>query len=282
VHTRHYLTIDLYPAIGNKLVRQITPADILAIIRRLEAAGTACTANFVRQTASRVFQYAIRNLRADYDPAQSLRGAVVIPRSKHRAALAAREIPAFLLAVDTYPGKLATKVAVNLLMLTMVRKSELVLATWDEVDFESREWRIPADRMKMNAPHIVPLSTQTLDCFRELQALCCGSRHILPHHGDLDRPMGLSTLNKMFARIGYGQVTVHGLRATASTLLNEQGFKPDVIERQLAHVERNRIRAAYNRAEYLEERRHMMQHWANYLDAVASGTTVTALRGRAA
>jgi integrase len=282
VHTKCYLTRDLYPAIGNKPIRSVTPADILAIMRRLEEAGTACTANFVRQTASRVFQYAIRNLRADYDPAQSLRGAVVIPRSKHRASLSAKDIPAFLLAVDSYPGKLATKVAVNLLMLTMARKSELIGATWDEVDFERAEWRIPAGRTKVKALHIVPLSTQAVDCFRELQALCCGSRHVLPHHGDLDHPMGLSTLNKMFARMGYGHVTVHGLRATASTLLNEQGFKPDIIERQLAHVERNRIRAAYNRAEYLEERRQMLQHWANYLDAVASGAAVTALKSRAA
>lgn len=282
VHTRHYLTRDLYPAIGNKPVRLIAPADILAIMRRLEEAGTACTANFVRQTASRVFQHAIRNLRAEYDPAQSLRGAVVMPRSKHRAALAAKDIPAFLLAVDAYPGKLATKVAVNLLMLTMVRKSELIKATWEEVDFEAREWRIPADRTKMKAPHIVPLSTQALDCFRELQTLCCGSRYVLPHHGDLGRPMGLSTLNKMFARLGYGHVTVHGLRATASTLLNEQGFRPDVIERQLAHVERNRVRAAYNRASYLEERRQMLAHWANYLDGVASVAAVTALKSRVA
>jgi integrase len=282
VHTRHYLTRDLYPVIGNKPVRSITPADILAILRKLEAAGTACTANFVRQTASRVFQHAIRNLRADYDPAQSLRGAVVMPRSKHRAALAAKDIPAFLLAVDAYPGKLATKVAVNLILLTMVRKAELIKATWDEVDFDRGEWRIPGGRTKMKALHLVPLSTQALDCFRELQTLCCGSRYVLPHLGDLSRPMGLSTLNKMFARIGYGHVTVHGLRATASTILNEQGFKPDVIERQLAHVERNRIRAAYNRAEYLDERRQMLQHWANYLDAVASGAAVTALRSRAA
>jgi integrase len=178
VHTRHYLTRDLYPAIGNKPVRSITPADILAIMRRLEEAGTACTANFVRQTASRVFQHAIRNLRADYDPAQSLRGAVVMPRSKHRAALAAKDIPAFLLAVDAYPGKLATKVAVNLILLTMVRKAELIKATWDEVDFEAREWRIPGGRTKMKAPHIVPLSTQALECFRELQTLCCGSRYV--------------------------------------------------------------------------------------------------------
>jgi integrase len=252
-------------------------------MRRLEEAGTACTANYVRQTASRVFQHAIRNLRADYDPAQSLRGAVVIPRSKHRAALAAKGIPTFLLAVDNYPGKRANKLAVNLLMLAMVRKSELIEATWEEVDFEACEWRIPAERTKMKIPHIVPLPAQALSCFRELHLLACGSRFVLPHHGDLGRPMGHSTLNKMFERMGYqGKLTVHGLRATASTLLNEQGFRPDVIERQLAHTERNRIRAAYNRAEYLEERRQLMQHWANYLDAVASGAAVTALKRWAA
>jgi integrase len=282
ISTKRWLTQELYPAIGNKPVRSITPADILAIMRRLEEAGTACTANYVRQTASRVFTHAIRNLQAEYDPAQSLRGTVVIPRSKHRAALAAKDIPAFLLAVDAYPGKLATKIAVNLILLTMVRKAELLEATWDEVDFGKAEWRVSAKRMKTGVSHIVLLSTQALDFFRQLQTLCCGSRYVLPHHGDLGRPMGHSTLNKMFARIGYGHVTVHGLRATASTILNEWGFKPDVIERQLAHVERNRIRAAYNRAEYLDERRQMLQHWANYLDAVASGAAVTALRSQAA
>jgi integrase len=282
VSTRRWLEKELYPAIGNKPVRSITPADILSIMRRIEGAGTALTANYVRQTASRVFQHAIRNLRADYDPAQSLRGAVVNPRPKHRAALAAKDIPAFLLAIDNYPGKRATQVAANLLLLTMVRKSELIEATWDEVNFEAREWRIPADRTKMKSPHIVPLSTQAVECFRELKQLACGSRYVLPHLGSLDKPMGHNTLNRMFGCMGYGHVTVHGLRATASTLLNEQGFRPDIIERQLAHVERNRIRAAYNRAEYLEERRQMLAHWANYLDAVASGAAVTAFRGRAA
>jgi integrase len=280
--TQCWLSKELYPVIGNKPIRSITPADILAIMRRLEEAGTPYTANSIRQTASRVFQHAIRNLRAEYDPAQSLRGAVVNPKPKHRATLATKEIPAFLKAVDAYPGKLATQIAVNLLLLTMVRKSELVKATWEEIDLEAAVWRIPAARTKMKALHIVPLSTQAVECFKELQVLCCGSRYVLPHLGSPDKPMAHNTLNWMFGRMGYGHVTVHGLRATASTILNEQGFRPDVIERQLAHVERNRIRAAYNRAEYLDERRQMLQHWANYLDAVASGAVVTALRSRAA
>jgi integrase len=276
VSTRRWLTKELYPVIGSMLARDIISADILAVMRRLESDGTACTANYVRQTASRVFQHAIRNLRADYDPAQSLGGAVVIPRPKHRAALTAKDLPAFLETVDAYPGKLSTKIAAKLLLLTFVRKSELLEATWREVDFDQAEWRIPAERMKMKTTHIVPLSTQALECFRELHTLAFGSRFVLPHLGDLDRSMGHSTLNKMFARMGYqGSLTVHGLRATASTILNEHGFRPDIIERQLAHTERNRIRAAYNCAEYLEERRRMMQHWADYLDSLASGTVVS-------
>jgi integrase len=161
----------------------------------------------------------------------------------------------------------------------MVRKRELTGAAWEEVDLDKAEWRIPAGKTKMKAPHIVPLSTQAVDCFRELKVLCCGSRYVLPHLGDLGRPMGRSTLNKALERMGYrGKFTVHGLRATASTILNEQGFKPDIIERQLAHVETNRVRAAYNRAEYLEEHRKMMQHWGDYLGGLREGGNVTTLR----
>jgi integrase len=281
--THRWLTKELYPAIGSKPMRDIKPADILSVMRKLEARGTACTANHVRQTASRVFQHAIRNLRAEYDPAQSLRGAVVIPRTEHHAALAAKDIPAFLLAIKADSGKWTTRLAVKLLLLTLVRKSELLNATWDEVDFDRGEWRIPGGRTKMKAPHIVPLSMQAVDCFRELQALLLRVQVCPPHHGDLWRPMGHSTLNALFNRMGYqGTLTVHGLRANASTLLNEQGFRPDVIERQLAHTERNKVRASYNHAQYFEERRHMLQHWANYLDAVTSGAAVTALKSRAA
>ena len=281
--TQRWLTQELYPAIGSKPMSDIKPADILSVMRRLEARGIACTANHVRQTASRVFQHAIRNLRADYDPARSLRGAVVIPRTEHHAALAAKDIPAFLLAIEADSGNWATRLAVKLLLLTLVRKSELLNATWGEVDLDKAEWRIPAGRTKMRALHIVPLSKQAIECFQKLQALCCGSKYVLPHHGDLGRPMGHSTLNAMFERMGYqGTLTVHGLRATASTILHEQGFKPDVIDRQLAHTERNKVRASYNHAQYFEERRHMLAHWANYLDAVASGAAVTAFRGRAA
>ena len=202
-----------------------------------------------------------------------------MPEVEHRAPLAARDIPAFIEALDAYPGKLQTKLGIKLLMLTLVRKQELVEATWDEVGAE--EWRIPARRMKTRQPHIVPLSRQALECFRDLKEVACGSRYVLPHNGTLGKPMSGSTINRAFEHMGYqGRFTPHGLRATASTLLNEMGFRPDVIERQLAHTERNRIRAAYNQAEYLEERRAMMQAWADYLDALATGNVVLAFAAK--
>jgi integrase len=190
--------------------------------------------------------------------------AVPAAESKRRAPLSQKAIPAFLEALDAYPGRLPTKLAVKLLMLTFVRKSELLEATWAEFDLDAAEWRIPAERMKMKDPHIVPLSRQAVEILRTLQPLACGSQYVLPNLGSMDKPMGHSTVNVAFDRIGYGGTfTPHGLRATASTILNEHGFRPDVIERQLAHTERNRVRAAYNQAEYLEERRQMMQHWAD-------------------
>ncbi len=276
---RRWLDKELYPTIGAKRLDDITPADVLGIMRRIEGRGAPRSAGYVRLLVSQVFQHAIRNLRASYDPAQSLRGALIMPHVVHRAPLPAKDIPAFLEALDGYPGTLQTKLGIKLLLLTLVRKMELIEATWDEVDLHQAEWRIPAERMKMRDPHIVPLSRQTLECFRDLHQVACGSRHVLPSIGSLDQPMGANTFNMAFSRMGYGgRFTPHGLRATASTILNEQGFKPDVIERQLAHTERNRVRAAYNRAEYLHERRAMMQSWADYVDALCCGDNVVGIR----
>ncbi len=264
---------------GNRRLSEITPADVLDVMRRIEARGAARSAGYVRLLVSQVFQHAIRNLRASYDPAQSLRGALVMPQVKHRAPLLVKDIHAFSEALDSYPGTLQTMLGIKLLLLTFVRKCELIESTWDELDFMRAEWRIPAERMKMRDPHIVPLSRQAARCFQDLKPAACGSRYVLPNYGSLDKPMGANTFNVAFERMGYGgRFTPHGLRVTASTILNEQGFKPDVIERQLAHTERNRIRAAYNRAEYLDERRTMMQAWADYIDALCCGGNVVAIR----
>lgn len=280
--TRRWLDNEIYPAIGSKPLATITPAAVLATLKGMEARGVVRSASCVRLLVSQVYQHAIRNLRAAYDPAQSLKGALVMPPVKHRSPLAARDIPTFIEALDADPGRLQTKLGIKLLVLTFVRKQELVGATWDEVSFTEAAWRIPAARMKMRDPHIVPLSRQALECFQDLRGAACGSRYVLPSNESLAKPMSGSSVNKAFERMDYlGRFTPHGLRATASTILNEMGFKPDVIERQLAHTERNRIRAAYNQAEYLDERRDMMQAWADYLDSLMAGNAVVPLHSRA-
>jgi integrase len=278
-NVRRWLDQDVYPAIGSWPVMDVKPADVLDLVRRVANERGQCSAEYLRQMLAQVYEHAIRNLRATTNPARDVRGAIERPAPKRRPPLSANEIPAFLGAVDAYPGRLSTKLAIKLLLLTFVRKSELIGATWDEIDFDRAEWRIPGERMKMRDPHIVPLSRQAVEAFRELKALASGSEYVLPNLGSLKRPMGASSLNVAFERMGYGErFTPHGVRATASTILNEQGFRPDVIERQLAHTERNRIRAAYNHADYLEERGSMMQQFADYIDGLCAGADVTPIR----
>jgi integrase len=206
------------------------------------------------------------------------------PKSTPRGKpLTPKGIPAFLEAADRYPGRPQTKLALRLLMLTFTRKRELIEAPWEELDLERGEWVITAERMKMEKPHIVPLSRQSVECFGKLKRLANGSRFVFPNLGDPRKPMAATTLNKMLETIGYaGRFTPHSARSTASTILNGQGWSPDAIERQLAHTERDQVRGAYNHADFLEERQRMMQAWADYLDALASGADVVPIRGRAA
>jgi len=278
-NARRWLDRDILPAIGRKPIRDVTAADVLTLLRKMESSGIARSAEYARQVIVQVFQYAIQNLRVNVNPAREVKGAIELPPPVRRAPLTIKEIPAFMRAADRYTGRPETKLAIRLLALTFVRKMELVEATWDEIDFDNAQWRIPVERMKADAPHIVPLSSQAMNALIELKKVSGKSRYLFPHLSRLDAPMGASTLNCAFERIGYGgRFTPHGLRATASTILNEQGFRVDVIERQLAHAERNAVRAAYNHADYLDERRSMMQHWADYLDALANGATVHNLR----
>jgi integrase len=275
-NVRRWLDQDVYPPIGSWAITAVKPADVLDLVKRVANERGARSAEYLRQMLAQVYEHAIHNLRATTNPARDVRGAIERPAPKHREPLSANEIPDFLEAVDAYSGRLSSKLAIKVLLLTFVRKSELIGATWEEIDFNRAEWRIPGERMKMKGPHIVPLSRQAAECFRELKALSSGSAFVLPNIGSLKRPMGASSLNVAFERMGYGErFTPHGVRATASTILNEQGFRPDVIERQLAHAERNRIRAAYNHADYVEERRAMMQQWADYIESLCAGADVT-------
>lgn len=276
------------PVLGNRPLDSIEPADVLGLVRSI-AAGKAksCpkgkpqprTAENVRWIISRVYRYAKRNLKTKINPAMDIQGAVQLPPTKHHQPLKAKELPEFLKKSDAYDGQPETRIALKLLALTFVRGSELVGAAWDEFDIEGKEWRVPAGRMKMKQEHIVPLSRQAIACLKELKPLTGHRKHLFPRMGDPKRAMSDETLRAALIKMGYkGKFSPHGIRATASTQLNEQGWRPDVIERQLAHMERDRIRAAYNQADYLEERRKMMQAWADFLDGLRNGGNVVPLR----
>ena len=236
------------------------------MLRFVESKGILDTAKRIMQTCGQVFMYAIATRRAERNPVPDLRGALKAPVTKHQAYLKAAELPEFLKTLESYDGASQTKLALRLLLLTYVRTTELRAAEWKEVDFDKAEWRIPADRMKMKEEHIVPLSNQAIVLLRELQRHTGNRQYLFPNQHNLTKSMSENTMLYALYRMGYhSRATGHGFRSTASTILNEHGFMPDVIERQLAHGERNKVRAAYNHAQYLPERRKMMQWWADCL-----------------
>lgn len=264
---RRWIDKHIKPAFGSRPVADVEPADVLALIKTIARAHPK-TAEHVRQTCARIFQYAIRTLRAKQNPAREVAGAIVIPPTVHHKALPAKQIPTFLETLDRDTGRLSTKLAIKALLLTVVRKNELAAAKQDEFDLVEALWTIPAERMKMKRTHLVPLSKQAVATFRELFALAGTSRYVLPHMGDVSKHMNEATFNFAFWRMKIENVP-HSLRGTFSTWANERGFNPDAIERQLAHVERNKIRGSYNAAEYLPERRALMQAWADACEGQA-------------
>ena len=270
---------DLIPDLGTRPIALIDAPELLAVLRKIESRGAHETRMRAQQRAGAVFRYAVVTGRAQRDPSADLRGAFTPPRVTHYAALSQRELPALLEKINAYDGEPTTRLALRLLMLTFVRTGELRAAEWSEFDTEAAEWRIPAERMKMREPHVVPLSRQALAVLEELRALTGSGRYLFPQRKYPDRVMSENTLLYALYRLGFhSRMTGHGVRAVASTILNETGFAADVIERQLAHAERNKVRAAYNRSSYLAERRKMMQHWANMLDALAKGANVVPLK----
>ncbi|KZE25334.1 tyrosine-type recombinase/integrase [Crenobacter luteus] len=269
------LEADAFPAIGNIPVADLTAPLILDAVRKIEKRGAVETAGRVLQRISAVIRYAIQTGRAEYNPAADLSGALSATKVEHRPAMPRGELPEFYRRLAAEPLHQPTRIAMHLLVLTFVRPGELRAARWDEFDIERAEWRIPAERMKMRAPHLVPLSRQALALLEELRPLTGRGALLFPAMTDHDKPMSENTLSYALGRMGYkGTATPHGFRALASTVLNEEGFDPDVIERQLAHAERNKVRAAYHRAEYLEERRRMMQWWADFHDNQQGGNVV--------
>jgi len=284
VDVKRRLESNIFPALGKRPLDQIEALELLQALRKVEDRGSYDLAHRVLQVCGQVFRYGIATGRCTRDLSADLRGALTPHIKKHQAAVRSEELPALLRAIARYDetGDKQTRLALQLLAQTFVRTNELIGAEWAEFDLDRALWIIPAGRMKMKTEHVVPLTRQALRILTELRDTSSGSRYVFPGK-NRNKPISNNTMLFALYRLGYkGKMTGHGFRAVASTILNETGFKPDVIERQLAHCERNEVRGAYNRAEYLPERKRMMQYWADYLDSIEAGAKVIPMHGNVA
>ena len=274
VKARWFLSL-LDTALGRRPVAEIEPAEVLTVLKEIEKKGNHETAKRTREFAARVFRYAIVTSRAKQNPAAELSMALVSPKTEHYAAIInAQEVGALLRAIDGYEGHVTTKLALRLLPHVFVRPGELRHAEWTEFDFDNAVWRVPEGKMKMRVEHIVPLSRQAIDILKEASDVRGHSKYVFPAVRTWIRPMSENTLNAALRRMGYSsdEMTSHGFRTTASTLLNEsRRWSPDAIERALAHKDKNAIRGIYNRGAYWDERVEMAQWWSDYLDGLTAG-----------
>lgn len=271
---------DIFPWLGSRPIVDITAPELLAVVRRIEHRGALETAHRALGNCGMVFRYAISTQRADRDPSGDLRGALPTVKGKHHSSITdPKAIGELLRAIDGYQGSFVTKCALKIAPMVFVRPGELRHAEWKEFDLDKCEWRIPAEKMKMAKVHIVPLPKQAIHVLKELYPLTGHARYLFPSVRTHDRPMSENTVLAALRRLGYSkdEMTGHGFRSMASTILNEQGWNIDAIERQLAHIERNQVRAAYNYAQYLPERIKMMQYWADYLESLKEGASVVPL-----
>lgn len=278
-----WLDAHVYPAIGHKALGDVTPADILDIIERRRATPT--TADRVRVHLQQIYNFAIRKLLVSTNPAQPLRGAVTVPPKQHHRHLSEKELGAFWRALGQQGAHATTVLGAQLLMLTMVRKGELIRARWSEFDLEAGHWDIPAERMKMKRPHRVFLSSQALEILQTLKRMTfregdAGGGYLLPSIFKRSVHMAEVTLNHFFKRLDFGvpEFSPHGTRGTAATLLREHGFGRDVVELLLAHAEKNQTVAAYTHAELATERKRAMQFLADRIERLAAGAEVVPLR----
>jgi integrase len=266
------LKADVFPWIGKRPINEVTPPELLTVLRRIESRGALETAHRVLANCGQIFRYAVATGRAERNQAADLRGALPPIMGTHFASITEpNQIGELLRKINGYKGSFVTRCAMQLAPYVFVRPGELRHAEWCEIDLDKAEWRIPANKMKMGTLHIVPLSTQAVTILREIQPLTGTRKYVFSGAYDATRPMSENTVNKALRSLGYDtktQLTGHGFRSMASTLLNEQGYNSDAIERQLAHSERDGVRAAYNYAQYLPERKTMMQAWADYLDGL--------------
>ena len=271
-----YLKKDLIPGLGRRPIARITRPELVALVRRIEERETFDVAKKCRQWLNQIFRYGLAKGVIETNPATDLDiVAATGPAVKHHPFVPVAELPALLAALDQPRINTLTKCAIRLLTLTAVRPGELRAAPWSEFDLDKALWTIPAERMKMRRPHLVPLPKQAVAILRELQEITGSFNLVFAGRADPKRPMSENTINKCLAGIGYkDRQTGHGFRHLLSTELNGRGYNKDWIERQLAHGDNDEIRATYNHAHYIEQRREMMQWWADYLEQLETGSNV--------
>jgi integrase len=280
--SRWVLETFLFPDLGKRPVREITPRELLDVLRKVEKTGKLETAKRARIKAGQVIRYAILEGKADSDPTLSLRGALKAPQVKHHAAITEPAgVGELLRAIDGFTGQFPTVCALKLTPLVFVRPGELRRAEWREFDLDGALWSIPGARMKMKEAHLVPLSTQAVAILRELHALTGRGRFVFPSVRSSQRPMSENTITGALRRLGYtgDEMTAHGFRALARTILHERlGWRPEVIEHQLSHAVPDALGTAYNRTKFLQDRERMMQNWSDYLDALRTNANVVPIK----
>jgi integrase len=283
--TRRRLEANVYPLLGTRPIAEIEAPEIVTMVKSIESRGAADLAKRALETIGQIFRYGIAHGHCKRNPAADIRPGDVLKatRKVNMARVDADELPALLRAIEVYRGKVVTRLAMKLMALTFVRTSELIGARWDEFDMEARRWNIPAERMKMRAPHIVPLATQTIELLELLRSVTGGGELLFPGDIDQRKPMSNNTILKALERMRYkGVMTGHGFRGLASTILHEKEYPHEHIELQLAHAPRNAVSAAYNHALHLKGRAKMMQDWADFLEHTQRGAKVLSFPERTA
>ena len=269
----HRLEADVFPEIGRKAISELTPLHVLNMLRKIEDRGAHEIVRRTRQFVGQICRYAIQTGRATINPTADLKGAFKTPKREHFAAIEPNELPEFLATLNRNDARLftQTRLAIRLLLLTFVRTNELIQAKWDEIDLDGAQWLIPAERMKMRRPHIVPLSRQTIAALNELRATNVSSDWVFASSAKPRQHMSNNTILKALERLGYkGRMTGHGFRALAMTAIKEKlGIPHEVVDRQLAHAPRSQVDQAYDRSKFLDQRRRMMQRWADYIDGAS-------------
>jgi len=266
------IEIHLLPDLSQRPIEDITSSEILSVLKKIEEQGKLEVASRSRQKCGAIFTYANLRQLCTSNPVSNLKGALASPKKKKFNSLSPKDLPQFLVKLDEYDGAIITKLALRFVLLTFARTIEIRFANWNEFDLEDEEpiWRIPEEKMKMGREHVVPLSSQALVVLKEVRRFTQGDKYIFHQLNNPNKPMSENTMLYAMYRMGYhSRATVHGLRATMSTLLNEKGHNPDVIEHLLSHQDSNKVRGAYNRAEYLSERRITLQWLADHLDSLS-------------